>query len=804
MRKPNERETRSINKIRVLFIAALIYAMSCLGFPAIALGASPSVKVGSVAGGAGTAVDLPVTFTAGDTGVSTLQFDLTLPAPLSYVSVTTGSVATTAGKSASANTISGGIRALVFGLNQTPIGSGLIATIRLNIAGDTAPGALAVGIAGIVASDPDGNAVPTTGTDGSVTASTPSDTTTLVISSVRTSSITSSSVTVSWTTNKASDSQVEYGTSLTYGNSTPPSATLQTSHSVTVLGLQASTLYHYRVKSRDTGDNLATSSDFGFTTASAASEISFDQISLSNVGNSSVTIDWTTNKPTTGLVQYGSSTLDNMAPDSLTVTRHATVLNGLIPSTVYHYRVTATDGSNNTVTSSILMFKTSDQVNQPAKPSAGAIFMPSVAENSRFRTNLGINNLSSTIANVSITLVDKQGIVLASKTLSVDPKGLKQINSVAHFLSEGDLGDDIQGSLYLESDQPVRAWASQIENTTNDPSLLLSKSAGTTRILIPSAANISTFSSSLVVMNLGTVPAQVALKAYSVNGSVVGQTATPLSIPLSGVLSFENILQTLGVTNSYGPIEITALNGVPLIASSRVYSASKTGGFFEGLKYSEASITQIIPNVVDNAQLRTNIGINNVADQGATVMVRLINQDGVELGATPVTVAPKGLTQINNVARQLLSQPEISNFEGYIRLESNQPIFGWASIIDNVTNDPGFAVSRGTGSARLLVDSTTNLGSFRSSLVVINTSDVEAIVDIVSRDVTGSINGELRSLVIPARGYFSSPNVLQQLGVSNNFGPLEILSTNGQSILATSRVYSTSGTGGFFEGESIE
>src|SRR5262249_38864411 len=222
--------------------------------------------------------------------------------------------------------------------------------------------------------------------------------------------------------------------------------------------------------------------------------------------------------------------------------------------------------------------------------------------------NLGVNNLSSTPANVSITLVDKQGIVLANKTLSVDPKGLKQINSVVQFLSEGSLGNDIQGSLYLESDQPVYAWSSQIENTTNDPSLLLSKPTGTTKILIPSAANLSTFTSSLVVMNVGTLSAQVALKAYSVSGAVVGQTTTPLSISPNGSLSFENILQSLGVTNNYGPIEITSLNDVPLVASSLVSSTSKTGGFFEGLNYSEAGMTQIIPNIVDDGQLRTNIG----------------------------------------------------------------------------------------------------------------------------------------------------------------------------------------------------
>ncbi|PYV36268.1 MAG: hypothetical protein DMG06_31110, partial [Acidobacteria bacterium] len=149
--------------------------------------------------------------------------------------------------------------------------------------------------------------------------------------------------------------------------------------------------------------------------------------------------------------------------------------------------------------------------------------------------------------------------------------------------------------------------------------------------------------------------------------------------------------------NNYGPIEITSLNSVPLIASSRVSSTTQTGGFFEGLSYSEATTTQVIPNVVDNSELRTNIGINNITNNTATVTVRLLGKDGSERGATTVTVAGRGLTQMNNVARQLLYTSAVTNFEGYVRLESNQPIFGWASIIDNVTNDPGFAESKGAG-----------------------------------------------------------------------------------------------------------
>jgi hypothetical protein len=42
-----------------------------------------------------------------------------------------------------------------------------------------------------------------------------------------------------------------------------------TTHSVALSGLTGSTLYHYRVKSKDTSGNLATSGDFTFTTAPA-------------------------------------------------------------------------------------------------------------------------------------------------------------------------------------------------------------------------------------------------------------------------------------------------------------------------------------------------------------------------------------------------------------------------------------------------------------------------------------------------------------------------------------------------------
>jgi uncharacterized repeat protein (TIGR02543 family) len=60
---------------------------------------------------------------------------------------------------------------------------------------------------------------------------------------------------------------VEYGTSTSYGSAIALDGTRVTAHSQTLSGLTPSTLYHYRVRSRDTAGNLAVSGDFTFTTS---------------------------------------------------------------------------------------------------------------------------------------------------------------------------------------------------------------------------------------------------------------------------------------------------------------------------------------------------------------------------------------------------------------------------------------------------------------------------------------------------------------------------------------------------------
>ncbi len=96
------------------------------------------------------------------------------------------------------------------------------------------------------------------------------DNTSPILSAIA-SSTGNTSATITWTTNEAGDSQINYGLSSSYSASTTLDTADVTSHTVTLSGLTASTLYHFRVRSRDAANNLQMSSDQTFTTTAAAS-----------------------------------------------------------------------------------------------------------------------------------------------------------------------------------------------------------------------------------------------------------------------------------------------------------------------------------------------------------------------------------------------------------------------------------------------------------------------------------------------------------------------------------------------------
>ncbi|WP_267278202.1 galactose oxidase-like domain-containing protein [Arthrobacter sp. CDRTa11] len=116
-------------------------------------------------------------------------------------------------------------------------------------------------------------------------ASGATDTTPPVLTGVSAGTPGQTGATITWTSDEPSTSQVEYGTTASYGSSTSQESTLTTSHSQALGGLSPGTLYHFRVKSVDAANNAATSPDATFTTTAPAPDTTPPTVNITSPVN---------------------------------------------------------------------------------------------------------------------------------------------------------------------------------------------------------------------------------------------------------------------------------------------------------------------------------------------------------------------------------------------------------------------------------------------------------------------------------------------------------------------------------------
>ncbi len=80
---------------------------------------------------------------------------------------------------------------------------------------------------------------------------------------------------------------------------------------------------------------------------------------LSNIGSTSATISWLTDRSVSSLVEFGRNlAYDGVMFDSALVTTHRVILTGLSRGTTYHYRILSTVSTNPTPTTNDLAFTT--------------------------------------------------------------------------------------------------------------------------------------------------------------------------------------------------------------------------------------------------------------------------------------------------------------------------------------------------------------------------------------------------------------------------------------------------------------
>ena len=183
-----------------------------------------------------------------------------------------------------------------------------------------------------------------------------------VVATSPATAVTASAATLNGTVNpdgQATTYRFEYGTTTAYGNQTPPqdagAGTGAQNVSAQVSGLSPSTVYHYRVVATNaTGTSV--SGDATFTTAAPQAPAATTRPATA-VSAIAATLNGTVNpngQPTTYRFEYGTTTAygsqtpqQDAGAGTAAQTVSATVAN-LAPSTLYHFRLTATNPTGTT------------------------------------------------------------------------------------------------------------------------------------------------------------------------------------------------------------------------------------------------------------------------------------------------------------------------------------------------------------------------------------------------------------------------------------------------------------------------
>ncbi|MFC1924096.1 fibronectin type III domain-containing protein [Chloroflexota bacterium] len=119
----------------------------------------------------------------------------------------------------------------------------------------------------------------------------------------------------------------------------------KTSIAISPGDLEYGTTYYWHVMYQDSyGKWSEWSTETSFTTIADTTPPVISMVSSSGITSTAATIAWTTDEPSTSLVEYGlTASYGSASEDAALVTGHSVILSGLTPGTTYHYRVKSRD-----------------------------------------------------------------------------------------------------------------------------------------------------------------------------------------------------------------------------------------------------------------------------------------------------------------------------------------------------------------------------------------------------------------------------------------------------------------------------
>jgi len=330
-----------------------------------------------------------------------------------------------------------------------------------------------------------------------------------------------------------------------------------------------------------------------------------------------------------------------------------------------------------------------------------------VREDTAFRSNLILDNTTTSTLEVDVVLVAADGTTLGAKHYQLPPLGMTQVTHVVRDL--GVASDVVGARLALSTPTPGGAFAAYtaaIDNVTNDPRTLLpsgplASPAGTNVWLLPSSAhapglNNAFYTTDLTLANAGGADTTFTLKFLGHDQDGTSGAEQTFALAAGRSATYPDVLGSVFSQSSgaYGAIQISSAS-----ASLAVLGQTSTPGFGGTFGQSvpaaapsdlvAAGAPQSVVAIREDGSFRTNLILANATGAPLEVDVTLVADSGATLGTKSYFLPPLGMTQVGHVVRDLGVSGDVVG----ARLVLSTPTPGgafaaYASAIDNTTNDP--------------------------------------------------------------------------------------------------------------------
>jgi len=205
--------------------------------------------------------------------------------------------------------------------------------------------------------------------------------------------------------------------------------------------------------------------------------------------------------------------------------------------------------------------------------------------------------------------------------------------------------------------------------------------------------NGSQWRSDLGLLNPGAVTANVQIRFYGGDG-VTTTTYVPAGTQsiLTGVVgqlgaSGQGALEVLGDQ----PLKVTSRTYNQVSSDATCYPNGTQGQDYPALAAREglsAAQSAHLAGLVENASYRSNIGLVNVGSVAATVLVELYDGAGTKLSDYTMALVAGQWKQETQPFKNKAGQTGMDRGYAKVTVTSGTGVFAFASVVDNITNDP--------------------------------------------------------------------------------------------------------------------